>query len=144
MPHALSHDLHSIHRSVTWVGGLSDSLVKLGPFSIGVDGVLAWIPFVGETYSTAAAIFLLVQGVRARVPVSILLSAAALMGSRTVISAVPLAGPAAADLMMAHKWSARMIGKAIERRIARGEAAVVSRANAHDLNFAAPAAPTSA
>ena len=140
MPHVLSRDLPSIHRSVRFVGSMSDSLVRLGPFSMGVDGVLSWIPFVGEGYSTAAAIFLLVQGARARVPLRILLSAAALMGGRTVISAVPLAGPAVADLLTAHKWSARMIAGAIEKRMERGEASAAVVRDARNLPFGAAAA----
>ena len=51
-------------------------------------------------------------------PASTLLAAAALMGGRTLISAIPIAGPAASDLLTAHKWSARMIVAAIDRRIA--------------------------
>ena len=34
-------DLAAIRDSVQWVGGLSDSIVKFGPFSLGVDGSLA-------------------------------------------------------------------------------------------------------
>lgn len=110
-------DLAAIRDSVEWVGGLSDSIVKLGPFSLGVDGILAWIPGVGELYSAVAGGFLLLQGARAGVPLHVLAACVALMGSRTVVSAVPFAGPLAADVFTAHKWSARMIARAIERRI---------------------------
>jgi hypothetical protein len=113
----LGADLASIRRSVETVGRLSDSLVHFGPFRLGIDGVLSWIPGVGELYSTAAAIFILVQGVRARVPAPVLLACAALMGSRTVIGAVPLAGPAVADLFLAHRLSARLVVKAIDKML---------------------------
>jgi hypothetical protein len=114
-------DLQAIRNSVDLIGNLSDSVVRFGPFSLGLDGVLSWIPGVGEAYSTAAAAFILVQGVRAGVSPHILLACAALMGGRTVISAIPLAGPAAADLLTAHKWSARLVVRAIDRKIsARG------------------------
>ena len=111
-------DLEAIRRSVERIGVLSDSLVRLGPLSIGLDGVLDWIPGAGEIYSVAAAAIILVQGARARVPVGVLLLAAALMGARALITAVPLAGPLAADLLTMHKWSARLICRAIERRMA--------------------------
>jgi hypothetical protein len=39
------------------------------------------------------------------------------MGGRTVISAVPLAGPAAADLFTAHRWSARLVVQAIDQML---------------------------
>jgi hypothetical protein len=111
-------DLEAIRDSVAWLGRLSDSVIKLGPFSLGLDGVLAWVPGLGEVYSLGAAAFLLLQGVRARVPVSVLLVCAGLMLSRTAVSAIPVAGSAAADLFTAHKWSAQLIVKAIEKRLA--------------------------
>jgi hypothetical protein len=107
-------DLLNIRHSVETIGRLSDNLVRYGPFRLGLDGVLSWIPGVGELYSTAAAAFILVQGVRARVPAPTLLVCAALMASRTVIGAVPLAGPAVADLFLAHRISARLVVKAID------------------------------
>jgi hypothetical protein len=120
MIRALAPDLASIRNSVEAVGRLSDSLVRLGPFRLGVDGVLSWIPGVGEIYSTGAAAFIIVQGVRARVPVHVLLACAALMGSRTLVSAVPLAGPAVADLFLAHRLSAKMVVRAIDKRLPQG------------------------
>jgi hypothetical protein len=118
MPKLLDSDLHAIRKSVALVGRLSDGLIRLGPFSVGIEGVLSWIPGVGELYGSGAAAFLLIQGARARVPVSILLVSAGLMTGRTLISAIPIAGAAASDLLTAHKWSARLIVAAIDRRIA--------------------------
>ncbi|MEO8926178.1 MAG: DUF4112 domain-containing protein [Caulobacteraceae bacterium] len=113
-------DLAAIRRGVETVGKLSDGLLRLGPFRLGIDGVLSWIPGVGEVYSGAAAVFLLVQGARARVPLPILILAGALMGGRTLITAVPFAGPAMADLLALHGLSARLIVRAIDRRMAAG------------------------
>jgi hypothetical protein len=113
-------DLLSIRNSVDRIGRLSDSIVRLGPFSLGLDGVLSWAPGVGEIYSAAAAGFILVQGARARVPMHVLLTCAALMGSRTVISAVPLAGGVFSDLFTAHKWSARLVVRAIDKQLPAG------------------------
>jgi len=107
-------ELIRIRDSVAMVGRLSDSLFRLGPLRLGVDGILSWIPGLGEVYSMAAAAFILVQGVRARVPSGVLLTCAALMAGRTVISAIPLAGPAAADLFTAHRWSAKLVIGAID------------------------------
>jgi hypothetical protein len=108
-------DLQRLKASVERVGRLSDGLFRLGPISIGLDGILSWIPGAGELYGLAAAVFILVQGARARVPAHILLTCAAMMGGRTVISAIPWVGPAIADLITTHKWSARMIARAIDR-----------------------------
>ena len=113
-------DLEAIRKSVEWVGRLSDGIIQFGPFGIGLDGVLSWIPGVGEIYSSVAAVFLLIQGVRAKVPAHVLLAAAVLLIGRTLMTAVPVAGPAASDLFRAHKWSARLIVRAIDRRLAGG------------------------
>jgi len=109
--------LASIRDSVAFVGRLSDSLVRVGPLSLGVDGVLSWIPGLGELYSTAAAAFILVQGLRAGVSAHVLLVCAGLMASRTMVSAIPLAGPAAADLFTAHRWSAKLVVRAIDAKL---------------------------
>lgn len=118
MPKILDSDLHAIRASVALVGRLSDGLIRFGPFSVGLEGVLSWVPGIGELYGSGAAAFLLIQGARARVPASTLLLAAALMSGRTLISAIPIAGAAASDLLTAHKWAARLIVAAIDRRIA--------------------------
>src|SRR5665213_3205516 len=120
MPLIRDPDLAAIRRGVERVGKLSDGLLRLGPFRLGIDGVLSWIPGIGEIYSGAAAVYLLVQGARARVPLATLVLAGALMGGRTLITAVPLAGPAAADLLALHGLSARLIARAIDRRMAAG------------------------
>lgn len=120
MTPASAPDLVSIRRSVAAVGRLSDSLVRVGPFRLGIDGVLSWVPVVGEIYSASAAAFIIIQGVRARVPVPVLLGCAALMGSRTLVSAVPLAGPLAADFFLAHRLSAKMVVRAIDKMLPEG------------------------
>ncbi len=110
-------DLRSIRDSVALVGRLSDGLVQLGPFSLGLDGVLSWIPGLGDLYSTLAGGLIVVQGARAGVPGPVLGGAALLIGLRTVVGAVPIAGSAFADFFTAHKWAAAMIVRSIDERL---------------------------
>jgi hypothetical protein len=110
-------DLKSIRNTVNLVGRLSDNIVRLGPISLGVDGVLSWIPAVGEIYSFGAGAFILVQGARAGVPASVLTRAALILGARTLGDVVPFAGAVFADLFTAHKWAAGMIVDAIDRQL---------------------------
>ena len=119
------NELRAIRDSVARVGRLSDSLVRLGPFSLGVDGVLSWIPGLGELYSTAAGGFIVVQGARAGAPAVVLAGAAALIFLRTTVSALPFAGPLAADMFTAHKWAAAMVVRAIDRRLGEAPGAPV-------------------
>lgn len=113
-------ELRAIRDSVEMVGKLSDGLLRVGPFRLGAEAALSWIPVVGELYGGAAAAFILIQGARAGVPAPTLLVAGALMGGRTVISGIPLAGAVAADVMALHGLSARMVVKAIDKRLAEG------------------------
>lgn len=110
-------ELRAIRDSVALIGRLSDSLLRLGPFSLGIDGILSWIPGLGDIYSIVAGGFIIVQGARAGVPPSVLTGAALLLGLRTAIGAVPLAGSAVADLFTAHKWAAAMVVRAIDAQL---------------------------
>jgi hypothetical protein len=110
-------ELLSIRDSVALVGRLSDSLVHFGPFSLGIDGVLSWVPGLGDLYSTLAGGFIVVQGARAGVPGPVLGGAALLIACRTVVGAVPVAGSAFADFFTAHKWAAAMIVRSIDERL---------------------------
>jgi hypothetical protein len=124
--------LLKIRDSVAMVGRLSDGLLRFGPLSLGVDGVLSWVPGLGEVYSAAAGTFILVQGVRAGVPLTTLALAGGLMLSRTAVSAIPLAGPLAADIFTAHRWSARMVVGAINRKLGRPESVQTQPVRAED------------
>lgn len=110
-------ELKAIRDSVQWVGRLSDNIVRVGPFSLGVDGLLSWIPGVGELYSTLAGGFIVLQGARAGVPAAILVSAAALLVCRTLVSGVPVAGALFSDVFTAHRWAAGMIVREIDRQL---------------------------
>jgi hypothetical protein len=117
-PAALSDpQRRAIRDSVARAGRLSDSLLRLGPLSLGLDGVLSWIPGVGELYSAAAAAFILIQGARAGVAAPTLAIAGALLVCRTAITALPIGGPAAADLFTAHRWASALIVRAIDRQL---------------------------
>jgi hypothetical protein len=112
-------ELQAIRAGVARIGKLSDSIVRLGPLRLGLDGVLAWAPGVGEVYSAAAGTYIIVQGLRAGVSIPVLAACGALMFGRTTLSAIPLVGPLAADLLTAHRWSSRLVIAAIDRKLVR-------------------------
>jgi hypothetical protein len=116
MPQSESR-LRALRDSVAFVGRMSDSIVRFGPLSLGIDGVLSWIPGVGDLYSTLAGAFIVVQGARAGLPMSTLVGATALLGVRTIAGGVPIAGSAFADLFTAHRWAAAMIVRGIDRKL---------------------------
>lgn len=110
-------ELRAIRDSVALVGRLSDGLLRIGPFSLGIDGVLSWLPGLGDLYSTVAGGFIVLQGARAGAPLPVLGAAALLIGCRTFVGAVPVAGAAFADVFTAHKWAAAMIVRSIDERL---------------------------
>ena len=121
---ARSHvDLHNIRMSIERIGNVSDNIIHVGPLKLGLDGILTWVPGVGEVYSLGAGGLLIIQGIRARVSASTLMSIATLVALRTFmgsLSAVPganVVGDVAADLFTAHKWSADMLVKAMDETI---------------------------
>jgi hypothetical protein len=133
-------ELRAIRDRVAGLGRLSDSLVRLGPLRLGLDGVLAWVPGLGELYSAGAATYILAQGVRAGVPASTLGVCAALLLGRTAITAVPLAGPLAADFLTAHRWSAKLVVRAIDAKLAATGAPVEPARRRWSWSGRAPAA----
>lgn len=102
-------DLHNTRLSIERIKRLSDRVVGLGPFGIGLDGLLGWIPGFGALYSVAAGAALIHQGVKARASSGVLLQALVLLGANTASNFVPVAGGAMDMLFTAHKWSADLL-----------------------------------
>jgi len=121
---ARSHiDLHNIRQSVERIGNVSDNVIHFGPVRLGLEAVLEFVPFVGEIYSAGAGALLLIEGLRARVPLTTLISVVTLITMRTFIGAfdaIPLVGVAGdviAGVFRAHKISADMIIRAMDNTL---------------------------
>jgi hypothetical protein len=116
-------DIQACRAGIERIGRLSDSLIAWGPVGIGLDGILAWVPGLGEAYSAGAGAYLLLQGVRARAPSSVLVQVAAIIGLRTLIdfgNVIPVLGVAssiAVDLFRGHRMAARMLTRAIDETL---------------------------
>ena len=115
---AQSHiDLHNIRNSIERTKKLSDNVVGIGPFGVGLDGLLTWIPGAGALYSLGAGSILIFDGVRARAAPMILLQMFAIIAIDTLVGEVPVAGKLADILFTGHKWSADMLLKHMEDTI---------------------------
>lgn len=115
---AQSHiDLHNIRNSIERTKKLSDNVVGIGPFGVGLDGLLTWIPGAGALYSLGAGSILIFDGVRARAAPMILLQMFAIIAIDTLVGEVPVAGKIADILFTGHKWSADMLLKHMEDTI---------------------------
>lgn len=111
-------DIEKIWSNVEGVKKLSDRAVGIGPFGIGLDGLLTWVPVVGTVYSVGAAGWLLVQGIRARAAPGTLLQMVSYLGLDTATTAVGEVIPFAPDivdlLFPGHLMAARALQKDIE------------------------------
>ena len=116
--------IDSLRAGLTRVGGLSDNIFKFGPFGIGLDGALAWVPGVGPLYSAAAGVLILVLGWRARAPVTVMTQAVTILFARTAVSAagdvvLPVFVPTEVlvDFFRGHKWASDMLVKSIDNTL---------------------------
>jgi len=111
-------EINNLRSGISRVAGLSDSIVKFGPFGLGLDGILAWVPVVGTVYSTFAGLIIVIQGWRARAPISVLIQAITLLTARTAVTAagemIFLPTELVVDFFRGHKWAADMLVKAID------------------------------
>jgi hypothetical protein len=110
---------HVAWRRVDRIRRLSDGLVRIGPFGLGLDGVLAWVPAAGTLYSLGAGALLINEALQAGASRATIVRMAAYLGLDSVSSAIPFVGWAADTFFRAHALSARALQKDIERRHGR-------------------------
>lgn len=109
-------ELLQIYRQVERLRRYSDRLVGIGPFGIGIDGLLAWIPIASPIYSAGAGGWLVVQAVRSGASAATIVRMLGYLGFDTATSAVPLVGSAVDFLFPGHLLAARALMKDIEMR----------------------------
>jgi len=110
---------HQAWKRAEKIRKLSDRVVGFGPWGLGVDGVLAWVPVAGTAYSLGAAGLLLYDATQAGASRSTLVRMAAYLGLDTVSSGVPIVGWALDTLFTGHAFAARALQRDIERRHGR-------------------------
>lgn len=106
-------DIEKIWSNVEGVKKLSDRVIGIGPFGIGLDGILAWIPVVNQVYTVGAGGWLIFQAVRAKATPATLLKMATFIGLDTATDAVPIAGYAVDTLFPGHLLAAKALQKDI-------------------------------
>lgn len=110
---------HRAWRTAQRIRGLSDELVKIGPWGLGLDGVLAWVPGVGTVYSLGAGGYLLYEAAQAGASKATLGRMAAWLAADSALSGVPVIGWAMDTFFRGHRMAARALQADIERRFGR-------------------------
>ena len=115
---------HRAWRNAERIKKLSDNLIKIGPWGLGLDGVLAWVPIAGTLYSVGTGGLLLYEGVKAKASTATLGRMAAYMIVNSALSDVPVVGWAMDTLFRAQLMAANALQKDIEARHGSPEASV--------------------
>lgn len=107
---------HRAWRNAQRIKRLSDDLIRLGPWGLGLDGVLAWVPVAGTLYSIGTGALLLYEGLRARATPWTLTRMAAYMIANSAMSDVPVVGWAMDTLFRGQHMAANALQKDIAAR----------------------------
>lgn len=81
-------DIERIWTNVEGVKKLSDRVIGVGPFGVGLDGLLTWAPLVGTIYTVGAGGWLMLQAVRVKASPGTMARMAAYLGLDSVTTAV--------------------------------------------------------
>ena len=107
-------DIEKIWSNVEGIKKLSDRAIGIGPFGVGLDGLLTWIPVVGTVYSVGAAGWLLTQAVRAKASPGTILQMVGYLGVDVATGEVPVAGDVVDFFFPGHLMAAKTLQKHIE------------------------------
>ncbi len=107
---------HQAWRSAERIKRLSDRLIGIGPFGIGLDGLLAWIPGANIAYSVGAAGLLLYEAAKAGATTRTFATMGIFLLVDAASSEVPIAGWAVDTLFPGHLMAAKVLQKDIEAR----------------------------
>ncbi len=111
-----TEDAHRVWIAAERIKRVADRVVGLGPFSIGLDGLLAPVPIAGTAFSLAAGAWLLILAARVRASGFTLTRMAFYVGFRTAVSIVPLEGWLVDILFRGHMMAATALQKDIALR----------------------------
>lgn len=107
---------HRAWRIADRVGRLSDNLISIGPWGLGLDGVLAWVPGANTVYSLGAGGLLLYEAYAVNASKATLLRMGLYLLANSAMTEVPVLGWAMDTLFRGHLMAARALQKDIVRR----------------------------
>jgi hypothetical protein len=133
-------EAHRVWLTAERIKRVADRLIGLGPFSVGIDGLLAPVPVVGTLFSLGAGLWLLWEGFKARASGFTLARMGFYIAFRTVASIVPIEGWLVDFLFRGHMLAANALQRDIVRRFGQPSDAAIAEARRHPFDFTAGAA----
>lgn len=110
------HRAHEAWRSADTIKRLSDRVIGIGPFGLGLDALMAWVPGANVVYSVGAGAFLLVNAVKAGASAGTVAKMLAFLAADSATSTVPVVGWTVDMLFPGHLMAAGALQKDIEAR----------------------------
>ena len=107
-------DIENIWSNVEGVKKLSDRVIGIGPFGMGLDAMLTWVPVVGTAYTVGTGGWVMLQAVRAKATPATLARMGAYMAIDTATGTVPIAGDIVDTFFPGQLMAARALQKHIE------------------------------
>jgi hypothetical protein len=98
---------HRAWRNAERIKRLSDRLIGFGPFGLGLDGILAWVPGANLAYSLGAGSLLIVLGVQAGAAPRTLVRMGLYIAANSALTDFPVIGWALDTLFPGHLLAAR-------------------------------------
>ena len=105
---------HEAWRHAEQLKKLSDRLIGIGPFGIGLDGLVAFVPGANIAYSALAGAFLMGHGLRAQAKLRTLAEMALYLIVDTASDSIPIIGWTADILFPGHLLAAKALQRDIE------------------------------
>jgi hypothetical protein len=115
---------HRAWRNAERLKRLSDNLIPIGPWGLGLDGVLAWIPGANTFYSVGAGALLIYEAIWAKASAWTMVRMAIYLLANSAMTEVPLIGWALDTLFRGHFMAAGALQKDIEARFGAPEPVV--------------------
>ena len=103
-------------------------MIRVGPWGIGLDGILAWAPVVGTAYSLGAGGYLFYEGAKAGASGKTLRKMALWLAADIAFSGVPIVGWTIDTFFRGHLMAAKALQADIESRAGRPSHAEQGRA----------------
>jgi hypothetical protein len=116
LPETERERAHRAWRNAARIKRLSDDLIRIGPWGLGLDGVLAWIPAANTIYSVGAGGLLLYEAWQAKAAPWTLTRMVAYLAANTATTEVPIIGWAMDTLFRGHAMAATALQKDIAAR----------------------------
>jgi hypothetical protein len=108
--------IREIYNQAELVKKLSDGLIRIGPWGLGLDGLLAFLPGANLVYGLGAGGVLIWLAIKAQASAATIARMVAYLAIDNATDAIPILGWAADALFTGHKFAANALQKDIERR----------------------------